>query len=349
MITARLHAVGDMRMHDEERPVVGPGEVLLKVTAVGICGSDLHWYGEGGIGDAKLARPLVLGHEFAAVIAEGPRAGERVAVDPAVPCEKCDLCLAGHPNLCPHTRFSGHGADDGALREYMAWPERCLFPIPDSLSDVDGAMLEPLGVAIYAMDQAQLPIGGEAAVFGCGPIGLLTIQLLCAAGAVRVFAWDPRPHRLRAAAGMGAIVPDSTLHDAAAVGRWVWESTSGRGVDVAFEIAGTDAAVESALWAVKPAGRVMLVGIPDDDATRFPAGLARRKGVTLQLVRRMKFVYPRAIALAARGVVDLRACVSDCLPLSRTVDAFELAAQRTGLKVVVVSESSERTTSRLRQ
>jgi L-iditol 2-dehydrogenase len=338
MITARLHAVGDMRMHDEERPVAGPGEVLLKVTAVGICGSDLHWYGEGGIGDAKLARPLVLGHEFAAVIAEGPRAGQRVAVDPAVPCDKCELCLAGHPNLCPHTRFSGHGHDDGAFREYMAWPEHCLFPIPDSISDVDGAMLEPLGVAIYAMDQAQVPIGGTAAVFGCGPIGLLTIQLLKAAGATQIYAFDLRPHRLRAAAQMGAIVPDAAPRDAEAAGRWVWEKTGGHGVDVAFEIAGTDGAVESALWAVRPAGRVMLVGIPDDDTTRFPAGLARRKGVTLQLVRRMKFVYPRAIALAEQGLVDLRACVSDCVPLAHTVEAFALAAQRTGLKVVVVNQ-----------
>ncbi|MCX6019931.1 MAG: alcohol dehydrogenase catalytic domain-containing protein [Chloroflexi bacterium] len=337
MLTSRLHAVGDMRMHEEERPVPGLGEVLLKITAVGICGSDLHWYGEGGIGDAKLARPLVLGHEFAAVIAEGSRAGERVAVDPAVPCDKCELCLAGHPNLCPYTRFSGHGHDDGALREYMAWPERCLFALPDSISDVDGAMLEPLGVALYAMDQAHLRVGGEAAVFGCGPIGLLTIQLLRAAGAVRVFAYDPRPHRMQAAAQMGAVVPDAALRGPEVVGRWVWESTSGRGVDVAFEIAGTDGAVESALWAVKPAGRVMLVGIPDDDMTRLPAGLARRKSVTLQLVRRMKFVYPRAIALAAQGIVDLRACVSDCLPLSKTVEAFELAAQRSGLKVMVTN------------
>ncbi len=334
MITARLHGIGDIRLHDEAVPAPGEHELLLKVTAVGICGSDLHWYSEGAIGDAVLKRPLVLGHEFAAVIASGPRAGERVAVDPAIACEKCELCLTGHPNLCPHTRFSGHGADDGALREFMAWPERNLFSLPDSIDDIGGAMLEPLGVALYAADHAQLQVGGTAAVFGCGPIGLLMIQIARAAGATAIYAYDPRPHRLKTAAAMGALVPPANAESA---GHWVWDATHGRGADCAFEFAGTDDAVEQALLAVKPAGKVLLVGIPDNDRTGFPAGLARRKGVTLQLVRRMKHVYPRAIALAVQGAVNLRACVSDCLPLSQADDAFKLAAQRSGLKIVVTS------------
>lgn len=332
MKAARLHGIGDIRLHDEAVPEPGEGEVLLKITAVGICGSDLHWYSEGAIGDAVLKRPLVLGHEFAAVIASGPRTGERVAVDPAIACEKCELCLAGHPNLCPHTRFSGHGADDGALREYMVWPERNLFTLPDAIDDVDGAMLEPLGVALYAADHAQLQVGGTAAVLGCGPIGLLMIQLLQTAGATEIYAYDPRPHRLKAAASMGAQVPPAGVESA---GRWIWDTTHGRGVDCAFEIAGTDDAVEQALLAVKPGGKTLLVGIPDNDRTSFPAGLARRKGVTLQLVRRMKHVYPRAIALTAQSKVNLRACVSDCLPLERADDAFKLAVSRKGLKVVV--------------
>lgn len=332
MIAARLHGVGDIRFHDEAVPEPGAGEVLLKITAVGICGSDLHWYSEGAIGDAVLKRPLVLGHEFAAVIASGSRAGERVAVDPAIACERCELCLSGHPNLCPHTRFSGHGADDGALREYMVWPERNLFTLPDSIDDVDGAMLEPLGVALYAADHAQLQVGGTAAVFGCGPIGLLMVQLALAAGATQVYAYDPRPHRLKAAEAFGACVPPEGIESA---GRWVWDATHGRGVDCAFEIAGTDDAVEQALLAVRPGGKALLVGIPDNDRTVFPAGLARRKGVTLQLVRRMKHVYPRAIALTERAAINLRACVSDCLPLARTDDAFKLAVRRNGLKVVV--------------
>ncbi len=116
MKVLRLHAPGDLRQHDEGMPEAAGGEVLLQVKAVGICGSDLHWFGEAGIGDAKLQRPLVLGHEFAAVIAAGPRQGTRVAVDPAVPCHTCEFCLQGDPNLCEHIRFAGHGTEDGALR-----------------------------------------------------------------------------------------------------------------------------------------------------------------------------------------------------------------------------------------
>ena len=176
MNVARLHAGGDLRIHTEPAPAAGEGETIVRVTAVGICGSDLHWFEEAGIGDARLDRPLVLGHEFAGVAEAGPLKDRIVAVDPAVPCGACDFCLEGHPNLCEHVRFSGHGAVDGALRERMAWPGHCLFPLPDAFDAVDGAMLEPLGVAIHAVDLAHLRPGATVGVFGCGPIGLLTLQ-----------------------------------------------------------------------------------------------------------------------------------------------------------------------------
>ena len=156
MRAARLHAVGDLRLTDEPIPVPGPGESLVRVTAVGICGSDLHWWGEGGIGDATLSRPLVLGHEAAGVIADGPRQGERVAIDPAIVDGTCRLCREGYRNLCLHIRFAGHGGQDGAMREYLAWPSELLHPLPDELSDAGGAILEPLGVAIHAADLGHL-------------------------------------------------------------------------------------------------------------------------------------------------------------------------------------------------
>ena len=124
MKVLRLHGGGDLRLHDEPEPVPGPGEALLRVTAVGLCGSDLHWFAEAGIGDEWLARPLVLGHEFAGVIESDERYGQRVAVDPAVPCGACEFCLEGNPNFCDNLIFAGHGSDDGALREVMAWPAR---------------------------------------------------------------------------------------------------------------------------------------------------------------------------------------------------------------------------------
>ena len=118
MKVVRLHGPNDLRIHAEPEPEPGPGELLIRVQAAGICGSDLHWFGEAGIGDAKLKQPLVLGHEFAGVIASGPRQGERVAVDPAVPCHACEFCLQGNPNLCEQVRFAGHGVMDGALRHF---------------------------------------------------------------------------------------------------------------------------------------------------------------------------------------------------------------------------------------
>ena len=150
MRAARLHEVGDLRLTDEPVPEPGPEESLVRVTAVGICGSDLHWWGEGGIGDATLSRPLVLGHEAAGVIADGPRRGERVAIDPAIPDGTCRLCRAGYRNLCLHLRFAGHGGQDGAMREFLAWPSDLLHPLPDTLSDADGALLEPLEAALTA-------------------------------------------------------------------------------------------------------------------------------------------------------------------------------------------------------
>ena len=152
MRVARLYGARDLRLPDEPPPAVPAGHSLVRVTAVGLCGSDLHWYGEGGIGDARVERPLVVGHEFAGVVEGGPRRGQRVAVDPAMPCERCASCRAGHHNLCPHVRFAGSGEQDGALSEFVAWPSALLHPLPDELSDADGAMLEPLGVAIHAVE-----------------------------------------------------------------------------------------------------------------------------------------------------------------------------------------------------
>jgi L-iditol 2-dehydrogenase len=339
---ARLYGVRDVRLDEEPAPVAAAGSSLVRVTAVGLCGSDLHWYAEAGIGDAVLGRPLVLGHEFAGVISGGPRDGERVAVDPAMPCEHCATCRTGHRNLCPTVRFAGHGDVDGALREYLTWPTRLLVPLPSELSDVDGALLEPLGVALHAVGLAKLRPGLTVAVLGCGPIGLLLIQLARAAGAAAVLATDPLAHRRAAAERAGADVVRDPAGPMAAIGAAAAElarvalgPAAAPGVDVAFEVAGTDDAVHAAMVAARPGGKVLLVGIPDGDTTTFPASVARRKGLTVLLSRRMDDTYPRAIRLVRRGAVDLAGLVSACYPLAETDAAFTAAASRDGLKIVV--------------
>ena len=230
MRVARLHAVADLRLADEPVPVPGPGESLVRVTAVGICGSDLHWWDQGGIGDAALDHPLVLGHEAAGVIEEGPRRGQRVAIDPAIPDGTCRPCREGYYNLCLNIRFAGHGKQDGAMREFMTWPDELLHPLPDEVSDAAGAVLEPLGVAIHAFDLGHVRLGAPVVVVGAGPIGLLLVQLLQVSGAGPVTVFEPLPHRRAAAAALGAAVADpAEAADPAALRALVGEG-AGRGV-----------------------------------------------------------------------------------------------------------------------
>jgi L-iditol 2-dehydrogenase len=316
----RLHAAGELRLHEEPDPEPQPGQVLVRVGGVGLCGSDRHWFLEGGIGDAVLGRPLVLGHEFAGVVASGPRRGEPVVLDPAVPCDRCALCLAGDGHLCPELRFAGHGSTDGGLRTLVAWPEHLAHPLPDSISDEAAPLLEPLGVALHAVDLGGSGPGTTAAVFGCGPIGLLLVQVLQAAGVTVELAADPLPQRAAAARAFGARRSDPG------------DVT----VDVTYEAAGDDTALDGAIAAARPGGRVVLIGIPDGDRSTFHAAAGRRKELTLVLCRRMRADdLPRAIHAAESGGLMLSPLVSARYPLEEGALAFRDLVDRRGLKVVV--------------
>jgi L-iditol 2-dehydrogenase len=319
----RLHAVGELQLHEEPDPEPQQGETLVRMRAVGLCGSDRHWFLEGGIGDAALRAPLVLGHELAGVVADGPRAGERVVLDPAVPCGRCALCAAGQGHLCADMRFAGHGSTDGGLRTLVAWPEHLVHALPDALADEAAPLLEPLGVALHAVDLGGAGAGTTAAVFGCGPLGLLIVQALRAAGVQVVVAADPLPHRAAAARELGARGSDP----------------SGVEVDVAYEAAGDDEALDAAIAAARPGGRVVLVGIPDGDRSSFHAAAARRRELTLLFCRRMRASdLPRAIRLAERGGLELGALVTARYALADGPEAFRDLVERRGLKVVVEPE-----------
>ncbi len=334
MKALRLHGPHDLRLHDEPRPKSGPDQALLRVTAVGICGSDLHWFSEGSIGDATLGHPLIIGHEFAGIVEDGRLRGRRVAVDPQVPCEKCEFCREGNPNLCPTHIFAGLDPDDGALRQFMAWPESAFYSLPDSLTDEDGAMLEPLGVAIHAVDLAHLRPGMAVGVIGCGPIGLLILQVARLAGATKIIATDKLSHRLDAARALGAAAVFQAGDDREEA-RAILADTNQRGLDVLFEAAGENPAVDTAIDTVKPGGRVILAGIPLDNRTSFNASTARRKGVTIMLVRRMKNTYPRATQLVVDGLVDVRSLVTHRFSMENFEEAFAVALRREGLKVMI--------------
>jgi L-iditol 2-dehydrogenase len=348
MLAARLHGPADLRV--EEIPHPGPpgrGEVLLRVKTTGICGSDLHTYTDARIGDTPVEGPLILGHEFSGVIeAVGPgsldgcfepiQPGTRVAVDPAQPCGRCELCEKGHPNLCCRLHFCGNFPDGGSLCEWMHMPGRSCFPLAKSIGDVEAALLEPLGVAIHAVDLARIKVGSAVAVLGAGPIGLLILQVAKLAGADPVFVTDKLPWRLEAAQKLGAR-PINCEHGEAV--QRVLQETNGRGVDVAIEAAWADRSVEEAAEMARLGGRLVLVGIPGDDRLALKHSTARRKGLSIMMSRRMKHVYPRAIRLAESGRVRLKELVSHHFSLKQAARAFRLNARYEDevLKVMVAS------------
>ena len=299
------------------------GESLVQVDAMGICGSDLHWFLDGGIGPIRVGRPIVPGHEMGGTIAAGPRRGERVAIEPAVPCGRCRYCLAGWVNLCPTVEFAGQLDVDGGLRQLMAWPTHLLFPVPDMMSTEQVPLLEPLLICLHAETLRPVRLGDRVAVVGCGPIGLLQIQVAALADPSHIQGVEPLAHRRDAALAAGA----SQV------------AVSGAGLepdfDVVFEASGTPEAVATAVELCRPGGTVVLVGIPDEDSTTFQASMARRKGLTLMLVRRSVPAHERAFRLIEAGRIKLDGLVSHRFPLDRSTEAFELAASRTGLKVVI--------------
>ncbi len=334
-ITAvRLHGRRDLRVDRIAHPGdPAPGQVRLRVSAVGICGSDLHTWSEGRIGDTAIASPVVLGHEFGGIIdavgdgvqADGTGAalevGQRVAVDPAQPCGRCELCRRGHPNLCKNLQFAGQWPTDGAMQQVMHVPASCCFAIPDAISDDDAALLETLGVALHAVNLAKIEPGESAVVLGAGPVGLCVAQVARFAGAAPLFITERLDHRLNIAERLGLQAVHVDREDAQ---HSIHVGTGGRGVDVAIECAWAGSAVQQAAEMLRPGGRLLLVGIPDDDQLTLTHSTARRKGLTITMVRRMKHTCPRAIDLAAGGRVDLRRLVSHRMPLAQAPVAFSM-------------------------
>ncbi len=333
MLTSRLYGIRDLRVERAPVPTPGPGQVLLKIASVGTCGSDVHYYREGGIGDAIVKEPITMGHEFSAWIAgfgpgveggHGLQLGQLVAVEPAIHCGVCEYCQHGHPNICPHVRFCGTPPIDGVFAEYAVMPAENCFPLPEGFSADDGALLEPLGIAIHTVDLAHLKVGQTIAILGAGTIGLMTAAVAKAAGAGAIYMTEPLAHRRQFALEYAAdAVFDPKSEDVVAA---IMRATGGRGVDVAFEAAGAHDTPDQAARVTCPGGKVIVVGIPSDDTMTMNASVIRRKGLTIKVVRRMKHTYPRAIRMVQRGLVDIAPLGTHRFPLERIVEAFELVA-----------------------
>jgi L-iditol 2-dehydrogenase len=302
----------------ERRPVPAPAarEVLVEVTSVGVCGSDVHWYEHGRIGDLVARSPLVLGHECAGrVAAVGDDVtkhaiGDRVCLEPGVPCGRCRECRAGRYNLCLDVAFFATPPIDGAFAELVTIHEDFAFALPDGMSDDVGALMEPLSVAIWACRKAAIGAGDRVLVTGAGPIGLLTMQVAKAFGATDVAISDVNEHRLAAAERMGATRVLRAGRDA-----------SGE-VDAFIECSGNPAALVAGLEALRPAGTAVLVGMGPKPTAEIPLSLIQNRELWLTGTFRYANTYPAAIALAASGRVDVAALITGHFDLDDTESAL---------------------------
>lgn len=323
MRSSVLYGVHDLRVEERPVPSPGPGEVLVKVSAVGVCGSDVHYYEHGRIGRYAVRQPLVLGHEASGVVeAVGDgvtdrRPGQRISIEPGVPCRSCCQCVSGRYNLCPHVRFLATPPVDGALCEYVVVPGAFAHPVPSTLSDDAAALIEPLSVGVWACRRAAVGPGSRVLVTGAGPIGLLAAQVAKASGASEVTLTDVIPNRLEAARRIGMNALDAS---GSALGE------SGLEPDVLIECSGSAAATTDAIGFLAPAGRAVLVGMGSDELV-LPLSTIQGRELTVTGAFRYAGTWPAAIALAANGGLDLDAIVTAHYPLDGVEEAVT-AAQR---------------------
>lgn len=329
MLAAKLYAPNDIRIEEIEKPSPGPGQALLKITEVGVCASDVHWYNEGRIGETVMRDPLILGHEFAAIVAEvgdgvsNVKPGDRVAVEPAIHCGKCDMCLEGRYNICRNVLFCGTPPTDGALCEYLAWPASLLAPVPDSVSMGEAAMLEPMAIGVHAVNLVHNIKGKSVGILGVGAVGLSILQAAKTAGCGDLIATDLLPMRLEVAKKLGA----SKTFDAGRTDiiEAIKGATVGKGLDVVFEAAGVNDAVRTATEIVRPGGFLVAGGIPDNNIMTVEASIVRRKELTIQLLRRSNNTLHDAINLLADGKVDVNSYITHRFPLSEVEAALKTA------------------------
>lgn len=291
MLVAELSQVHRFHLTDAASlPAPGPGEIQVAVKSVGICGSDLHYFHEGGIGDARCVYPMVLGHEPAGVVVQagagvsGWSVGDSAVLEPAVYCYHCEFCMTGHHNVCSNLRFLSTPGDPGFFREFVNLPAENLLPLPRNLSLNEGTLVEPFAIILHSMQFAAVRPGETALVFGAGPIGLFTIATLKLYGARRVWAVEPLAHRRDLAKHLGAdVVIDPAQVDPV---KQVLADTGQRGVDVSIDCATKEDTVNQCLMATRNAGRVVITGIPSEEYVRLAFHVLRRKELTFFSVRR---------------------------------------------------------------
>ena len=341
MRNLKLTDIRQFQIFETGTPEPGPGEVLVRADAVGICGSDIHNFQDGGIGTAKIPFPFTLGHETAGtVVALGDgvtclKEGARVTIEPGISCGVCRLCQHGHPNLCPNIRFHGSPPVEGTLREYFAHPAKLCIPIPDSMSMGEGVFIEPLALGVHIANLMKLKPAMSVAILGCGPVGMSALMTARACGAGNIYVADLYEYRLDIARQHGA---DEAINaSGGGAPEQIMELTGGEGVDIAVE-ATTDAnAPNQAAQCVRIGGTVCVAGIVTEQYISLDTHIARRKGLVVKWLRRSKHSVEAAIELVESGRISLDGLISHHLPLAETQKGFELVESYTDgvFKVII--------------
>ncbi|HTK63291.1 MAG TPA: NAD(P)-dependent alcohol dehydrogenase, partial [Pseudonocardia sp.] len=298
MRTAVLRRPGDVVVEERPIPRAGPAEVVVRVSSVGVCGSDTHYYDHGRIGRFVMEKPLVLGHEAAGEVTDlGPgvtrlTVGQRVSIEPGVPDLTCTQCLAGRYNLCPNMQFFATPPIDGAFAEYVVVHEAFAHPVPEGIGDDAAALLEPLSVGIWACTKAGVTAGSRVLITGAGPIGLVSVQTALAFGATEIIVSDVNPARLALALELGA----TTVVDARDSSVTELETPPG----ILLECSGHPPAINEAIRALGPAGRAVLVGMGGDEIP-LPLSVVQERELEVTGTFRYANTWPTAIALVASG------------------------------------------------
>ena len=325
--TAVMLGIGKMGF--EERPIPAPkdNEVLVKLEYVGICGSDLHYYETGAIGDYVVKPPFVLGHEPGGTVVEIGKnvthlsVGDRVALEPGKTCGHCEFCKTGNYNLCPDVVFFATPPVDGVFQEYVAHEADLCFKLPDNVSTMEGALIEPLAVGFHAAIQGGAKAGQTAVVMGAGCIGLVTMMALKAMGVSRVYVVDIMEKRLQKALELGADgVINGSRTDAV---EEIMKLTGQKGCDLAVETAGTEFTTVQTIHMVKKGSSIVLVGYSKSGEMTLPMSLALDKELTFKTVFRYRHIYPMAIDAVALGKVNLKGIVTDVFRLDEVQKAMD--------------------------
>jgi L-iditol 2-dehydrogenase len=309
-----------------DMPVIRPGTVMVKIDYVGICGSDVHFFEHGRIGEYAVKFPYILGHECSGTVVEvaddvrSLKVGDRVALEPGIPCGKCAQCLSGKYNLCPDVVFFATPPYNGSNQNYVVHPAEWAFKLPDNVSTLEGALIEPLAVGLHAVRQGGVSLGDTVLIFGAGCIGLVTLLSARAAGATKVIVVDVLKMRLEKAKELGAVTINATEQDVIST---VASISEGRGVDVAIDAAGTQQTLTTAPFLMRRGGTMVMVGQAVDTVDKFPINAILVRELNIKSVFRYRNIYPIAINAIAGGFINIKTIVSHTYPFEKIQEAFD--------------------------